>query len=721
MRVFDSSPRRPANVFLAGCSLIAVLAGSSAAHAQQATPAIELDPVVIEATGTAPGDGPGGGLTSAGYVARDTTIATKTDTDVRKIPQSIGTVSREELENRNVQSLVEAARYTAGVRAGQFGFDPRFDTIYVRGFNVTDTGFYRDGLRSLGGSFSVFRHEPYLLQGVTILKGPSSMLYGSGAPGGIVNVISKRPTETPFHEIEAQVGSHSRVQGNFDLSGPVPSSENLFYRLTGVWRSADTEFIAARDDRVSIAPALTFRSSDKNTELTVLGEYTEFTSGGSAGWYTTPQGQITGLQHGDPNYKDYDGQQFRIGYEFSHRFNEHLAFRQNLRYQNVDTDMKYVSILGLDPVQGVANRYAARLVDNSEGIAVDNQLQANFNLGPVANTVLAGLDYNNVSYRYRYGFGTAGPLSLAFPNYGMTLVQPPVSLDGYEQRTRQEQLGVYVQDQIEFNRFVLTVGGRHDWLETRNKYPLSSSRSEQNDSKFTGRVGLAYLFDNGFSPYASYSTSFAPTIGTSRDGSSFKPTEGQQEEIGLRYTPSDLNLSVSAALFRIKQSSILIPDPTDPNFRIQQGEVESRGFEVQAMTSLTDSLNLTAAYTYLDMEYLNGDDRGNMPAGIPDHQFSVWGNYEFSSGFAQGVGIGFGTRVISKSWADDANTSRNPSRVLFDATLSYDFSHLSESLKGVRAQVSAKNLFDDRVPTCVNSYCYREEGRSVIGSLRYRF
>lgn len=721
MSFFNAPLSRRLHRSLAGCSIIAILASSAVAHAEEDEQAIQLRTLEVEGTGNTPGEGMGGGLTSNGYVARETNIGTKTDTDVRKLPQSIGTVSREELENRNVQTLVEAARYTAGVRAGQFGFDPRFDTIYVRGFNVTDTGYYRDNLRSLGGAFSVFRHEPYLLQGVTILKGPSSGLYGAGSPGGLVNVISKRPTETPFHEIEAQFGSYQRYQGNIDFSGPVQGYDNVFYRLTGVWRNADTAFVAAPDDRVSIAPALTFRSQDKNTELTILGEYTDLTLGGAAGWYTTPQGQITGYQHGDPLYQNYNGRQFRVGYEFSHRFNEHLTVRQNLRYQGVDTDMKYVSILGLNPAQGIANRYAARLVDNSQGISIDNQLQANFNTGPLAHTVLAGLDYNYVTYRYRYGFGMASPLNLLFPVYGAGWVLPPPALNAFDQKTKQQQVGVYLQDQVEFDRFALTIGGRQDWLDTRNTNMLSNGSNSQDDQKFTGRVGLAYLFDNGLAPYASYSTSFAPTIGVTSTGQSFKPTTGQQEEVGLRYMPKDSNISVSAALFRIKQSGILMPDPLNPLFQTQTGEVESRGFEIQAMASLTDHLNMTVAYTYLDMEFMNGVNSGNMPAGIPDNQFSIWGNYEFSEGYARGIGVGFGTRVISSSWANDVNTVRNPSRVLFDAMVSYDFANLDPKLKGFFGQINAKNLLDDRIPTCVNSYCYREEGRNVIGSLRYRF
>lgn len=699
-------------------ALLASLCLIAPAAAQES---LLLDTIVVEGGAAgAVGVGGGGGLTTQGYVARDTAIGTKTDTDVRKIPQSIGTVSAEELQDRNVQSLVEATRYTAGVRAGQYGFDPRFDTLVIRGFDVTTTGYYRDGLRSAGGSFAVFRHEPYLLQGVSILKGPSSVLYGAGSPGGLVNVISKRPTETPFREVEAQYGSFRRVQGNADISGPLGENDNLLYRLTGVWRSADTEFVAVRDDRISVAPALTLRSDDQNTQLTILGEYTDILSGGATGWISF-DGRITDIEYGDPRYRDYDHEQWRIGYEFSHAFNESLTFRQNLRYQEVDADLRWVSVTSLSEDGQRGLRTANRLVDRSANLSLDNQLQADFQTGGIAHTLLGGLDYVSLDRDYGYAGGFPAPdLDLATRNYGANPITP-VGPVPWQTNTQQEQLGLYLQDQAEYGGFVLTAGGRYDWLSTDTRDLDSDSLLNADDDKFTGRIGLAYLFDNGLSPYVSYSTSFAPTTGADRFGNPFEPTTGRQEEVGLRYMPDDLNLSVQAALFRIRQSSILQTVSSAPFIQEQTGEVQSRGFEVEATTGITDHLAVTAAYTYLDMENREGVNRGNFPAGIPEHQASLWADYDVTVGPLQGLGLGGGVRFIGSSFVDEANSRRNASRTLFDATLSYDFGARNVAFEGVSAQISAKNVFDEQKVTCTDFYCYREEGRNVIGSLKYSF
>ncbi|ALN75638.1 TonB-dependent siderophore receptor [Aureimonas sp. AU20] len=711
-----NAPRALAAALL-GCTCLTSF-GTTMARAQDT---IELDTVTVEgsAGSTTPGEGEGSGLETDGYVAKAAAVGTKTDTPLNKVPQSISVVSRQQLEDRNVQSLSEALTYTPGVRVGAFGFDPRFDSFYIRGFDVVYNGVYRDGLRELTGNFSIFKTEPYGLQGISVLKGPSSVLYGGGSPGGIVNLTSKRPTDTPFREIETQIGNNSRYQAQFDASGPLAGNDNVLYRITGLARGAETDLSSVPDDRTFIAPALTLRSDDRNTHLTILGEYADITTGGNA-TYFNQNGRPTDLESGDPAFGDFDQRQGRVGYEFEHRFNDTLTVRQNLRYAHIDADVKYTSIGSLSADGLTASRSTGRIVDNLDSIAVDNQAQMHFDTGPVAHTLLGGLDYNHVDVDDKIGLGSAPDLDLVTRNYGAQAIASP-ALDFVATTTRQNQTGVYLQDQLQYNRLVLTLGGRYDWLSQQAFNQLSVSTSEQDDEKFSGRAGLSYLFDNGISPYVSYSTSFSPVIGNSFSGASFNPSQGRQEEIGVKYAPTDINLVVNAALFRIRQTNVLASDPNNPNFQIQRGEVESKGVELEATTSLMAGLSLTAAYTYLDLEITAGDNEGRVPSGIPAHQFSLWSDYTVQSGQAAGLGFGAGVRYLGQSWGDDTNTSRNDPRVLIDASLSYDFGKANPKLEGVSAQINAKNLFDKRADSCQAGYCYRDEGRNVIGSLRYRF
>jgi iron complex outermembrane receptor protein len=385
--------------------------------------------------------------------------------------------------------------------------------------------------------------------------------------------------------------------------------------------------------------------------------------------------------------------------------------------------MRFTSFTALN-ADGTANRSAGQILDDAEGIAVDNQIQVNVDTGPVAHTLLGGLDYSHSDTSYRYGANYDVPVfDLLDPNYGEEPIEGPTSDEFVSSTsTKQSLTGLYLQDQAEFERFVLTIGGRYDWLNTENESFLPPvGRTEQDDEKFSGRIGLNYLFDNGISPYVSYSTSFAPTIGSSFGGTPFDPTEGEQVEVGVKYTPSDLNLSVNAAVFQIKQTNVLSQDPDNAFFQIQLGEVESTGFEVQVTTSLADGLDLTAAYTYVDLEITAGDNIGNVPVGIPDHQFSVWGNYEVPASLAEGLGLGLGLRFQGESYADSLNAEKNDSRVFVDASLAYDFGKANPQLEGISAQVNAKNLFDERDVTCAQPYCYRDKGRDIIGSIKYRF
>lgn len=705
---------------LLGCTCLTAIG----THDVRAQEPIVLDTVTLEGgagSGTL-GEGQGGGLDTEGYVAKSATVATKTDTPLKKVPQTVNVISRQQLEDRKVQTLSEALTYTPGVRIGAFGFDPRFDSFTIRGFDVTYNGVYRDGLRELNGAFSIFKTEPYGLQGISVLKGPSSVLYGGGSPGGIVNLVSKRPTEEPFREIETQIGSNDRYQANFDASGPLDANGNVLYRITGLARDAETELRSAPDDRVFIAPALTFRSDDRKTHLTVLGEHMDFKTGGNSS-YVNEGGRVTNLESGDPAFGDFDGQQGRIGYEFEHRFDETFTVRQNLRYAHIDADVKYTQVDAIAPDRLSASRSAWRIKDALDSFVVDNQAQANFDTGPVKHTLLGGLDYSYVDVNDRFGFGPAPDLDLVSLNYGAQDIAAPLALDLNNVTTQQSQTGLYLQDQLEYNRFVLTLGGRYDWLNTK-RYDFvngAAGSGEQDDENFSGRVGLAYLFDNGISPYVSYSTSFAPTIGRSATGGAFDPTEGKQEEIGIKYAPDDLNLIINASLFRIRQTNVLAQDPNNLSFQIQQGEVESRGFELEATTSLMAGLNLTAAYTYLDLEITAGDNEGSFPSGIPQHQFSVWSDYTVQTGPVEGFGFGGGLRYLGESFGNDTNTFKNDDRLLVDAMASYDFGKANPKLDGVFAQVNAKNLFDKRDASCQAGFCYRDEGRNIIGSLRYRF
>jgi iron complex outermembrane recepter protein len=268
---------------------------------------------------------------SRGYVPLTTTAGTKTATPIIEIPQSITVVTRKELDDRDVQTLSQALDYTASVRTGAFGYDPRFDSFYLRGFDMTYTGIYRDGLRQPAAPFGIFKTEPYGLDSIVVVKGPSSALYGLGSPGGLIDLQSKRPTLETLREVQLQPGNYDRYQGNFDLGGAIDKDGVYSYRLTGLFRDSDTWLPGAKDNRDFIAPAFAYRP-DQSTSVIFLSEYMNSRTTGNSAYYQTPEGILTNIYQGDPQFTNFDQNQFRVGYEFEHKFNDNITFRQNARF-----------------------------------------------------------------------------------------------------------------------------------------------------------------------------------------------------------------------------------------------------------------------------------------------------------------------------------------------------------------------------------------------------
>ncbi len=657
-----------------------------------------------------------------GYVAQRGSTGTKTDTALIETPQSVTVTTRQELTDRKVQSLTEAIAYTPGVRTEQSGFDPRFDAFSLRGFDVTYNGIYRDGLRLPGASMSVFKIEPYGVEDVTVLRGPSSALYGLGSPGGVVNVTSKRPVDEPFGEVELQTGNYQRKQGQFDIGGRADESGQWLYRLTGVVRDAGSPNVlgGGTDRMTSIAPALTWRP-DARTHVTLLAEYQKSKTPAALPAYAWTGSKQNALG----SIGDYNGQtqeQYRIGYEAERQLNDTFTVRQNLRYGAANTHVRYNDLGETDDATQTISRSTGYVHDRLRSFVVDNQLQADFAAAGMRHKLLAGVDYSQLKLDGGIGFGEASPVDADTLEPLGSTSDPASTYSRYNRLQR--QTGVYLQEQAKFDRWIATLTGRHDWVTTQTDDLLAASTQKAQDRKFTGRAGLTYVFDNGLAPYASYATSFSPNLGAGLDGSAFTPTTSKQVEVGVKYSPAGQNGYVAASLFQLTQENGLVTDPEDPLFQVQTGKVRSRGIELEGAYELLRGLKLRGAYTYLAAVTRSGDEGtvGRTLSGTPRHTFSVWGDYAFQHDTAlAGLGLGLGVRYTGSSWGDATNTFGNDPHTLVDAKISYDLERLGSQFKGWSTQVNARNLFDRQYTTCDAGYCYLGSRRTVIASVKYRW
>lgn len=690
------------------------------AHAQS----VQLDTIQVEGQGNKKDD-------VQGYVAKRSSAGTKTDTPILETPQSISVVTRDQMDARAVQTVVEALQYTPGVYTQPGGKDPRYDNISMRGFDANGIGQYRDGLRELGNSalFSLFRTEPYGLERIDVVRGPSSVLYGQNNPGGLVDVISKRPTATPLREVVAQYATADRFQGAFDLGGAVDKDAKYLYRLTGVARDSDAQIAHfsnfVKDDRLFIAPSFTWQPT-QDTKLTILTDFQHDLTGNafplSLATFKPGVGitnvYATNLFLGDPSFNKFEQDQFRLGYQFEHRFSDALTFKQNFRYGQVYLDYRYLTYSGtpLDAFSTIG-RVARLIEERTEGLTVDNQLLAKFNTGAFQHTLLVGLDHQRFGLDDKTFGGSAPSLNRFNPIYGQAIATPATLVSSVDQDAK--QLGTYVQDQIRLQNWLLTLGARYDWADMDSMNRVAKVKTVTGDEAFTKRIGLTYLFDFGLAPYVSYADSFLPTPGTDFFSNPFKPTTAQQYEAGIKYQMPNTNVLITLAAFDLTQQNVLTTDPLHGTHKVQIGEVHSRGFEAQAVATLTQGLNLIAAYTYQDMEVTQtstASELGKVPVLVPQQMTSAGADYTFQSGPLAGFGFGGGIRYIGSTFMDTANLLANEAYTVFDAALHYKVKN------GVNLALNVSNVADKNIAACtVSGGCQWISPRIVTGTLTYKW
>ncbi|UUX48883.1 TonB-dependent siderophore receptor [Nisaea acidiphila] len=693
-----------------------------------------LDTIRVVASG---GDASGRGPVE-GYIATTSASATKTGTSLLETPQSISVVTRDQVESQGAQSVVQALRYSSGVAAEIRGSATRYDIPYIRGFGApSDPIQYQDGLRMLRGpGYALPQVEAYGAERIELLKGPSSTTYGSAMPGGLVNVITKKPTEEARGEVEFLVGSHERYQAAFDVSGPANEDGTILYRLVALGRDSETQVVHTEEQRAYIAPSLTWNATD-DTSVTLLTSYQKDPEGGYYGilpttgslWDSPAGAQISrDFNDGDPAFHEFDREQVSLGYEFEHRFDDTWLVRHNLRYLSVDSIADDVATLSLASDGHTINRYALATDESASGIASDLQAQAEFDTGPVRHTTLVGFDYQYLDSSQVRDFGLAPSIDYLDPEYG---IATDLTLSAFtDQDQTIAQAGLYLQDQASFGNWTVLLGGRFDHVRTDTDNNLTSSNQSQNDNAFSWKSGVVYSFDNGVAPYASYSTSFLPVSGTDYLGDALDPTTAKQYEIGVKYQPQSFNGLFTLAYFDITQEDVVTS--VSPISRYQTGEVRSRGIEAEAKVALTERTNVIAALTYTDAEVTEsvGFDEGDSPVAIPDILASLWVDHRIEESFLDGVTIGGGARYVGESvggyspnaFTVGATRLDMPSYTLFDAMVAYDLGTLSDRLDGVSAQLNVANLTDETYVTCLaNNFCNYGNGRTVYATLKYRW
>ncbi|WP_174995008.1 TonB-dependent siderophore receptor [Pandoraea anhela] len=687
-----------------------------------ASPDIALAPTSVSATheqenGAGPVDG---------IVAKRSTTGTKTDTALSENPQSVSVIPKEMIQDLGAQTVSQAMRYSAGVLSDNAGFETRFDWLNIRGFSASTLGLYLDGTRLQ--SNTEFQIDPYGLERIEILRGPSSVLYGQNAPGGLINMVTKKPLDTPSHEIQLTGGSFKDKQAAFDFTGPLDADGKVLYRLVGLFRDSATQVDHTPNDRIYLAPSLTWQATDKTT-LTFEASYQRDKVG--FGQFLPASGTVlpnlngkipVGTFVGDPGFDNIKREQVFAGYQLTHRFDDQITFRQSVRYSyfdyKVDTDGYG---LGFAPGSTTKiNRRAFSDYRQADVVTIDNQLQAAFDTGPLSHVALFGFDdyyYNEHRSMKQSASSVGNQLNVFAPYSGTTVIGPMAQASDTD--SRYTQGGLYFQDQIKYDkRWVLTVGVRQDWAAQNVYNRLTKHSSNQSDAQATYRAGLTYLFDMGLAPYLSYSESFQPNVGTDRFGNQFKPSKGKQYEVGVKYRPAGYNSYVTLSLFDIRMTNVLTPDPVNTAFSVATGEQHSKGVEIETVGEITENLKLIGSFTNTNIV----NSKTNTPSlldKVPPQQprtaAALWADYTFHAGAIKGLGFNGGIRYVGPTYIEATNTAgQAPSRTLVDVGLHYQYD------PHWRLQLDGSNIFDKTYVVCVTtSQCAYGARRTILASAKY--
>ncbi|SEB43992.1 iron complex outermembrane recepter protein [Pseudomonas saponiphila] len=671
-----------------------------------------------------------------GYLATRTAAGTKTDTALVEAPRSISVATRQQMEDRNVQNLDDAVRYMPGIVSASYGSDTRYDWMRVRGFEPTQ---FLDGLPLPRGAYANPKAETWNLDRLALLRGPASSVYGQTPPGGLLDMVSRRPSAQTSHAVQIQYGSDNYRQINFASTGKIDDQGQFLYGLSGVVRDAGTQVDHIDNKRYNIAPSLTW-NIDPDTSLTLLSQFTRDDTGATSQFMPiqgtkikSPLGQVSHHKNlGDPDYEFYDRTYYALGYAFEHRFSDVWQFRQNLRYTKSELSFQQLTVgsYAYAPADAAGNisRTSTNVNEDIGQFAVDNNFQANFATGDIDHTLLIGLDHQRTSTSYLSIYGDGGKTNIFNPVYGQPIVRPARANAYYDYDQKTIQTGLYVQDQMALNQWRLTLGGREDWVHQGTTYLNKKDVTNTDRSKnFSGNAALSYVFDSGVVPYLSYAESFQPASNASASPTeSYKPTEGKQWELGIKYQPPGSNTLLSAAVYDLTQKNVLVTSigAGGESVTNQTGEVKVKGLELEAVSDVTDNLKVIAAYTLAKSEVKKGIYQGNRLQLMPNQQASLWTDYTWHSGVLDGFGIGAGARYTGNTYGDQANTwlGKANAYTVFDAAVHYDLGRLDNSLKGASLKLNATNLFDkDYLSTCDASYCYFGDQRSVVASATYQW
>ncbi len=641
----------------------------------------------------------------------------KSSVPLSKTPQSITVVPRAVLDAQQAQTLADALHNVPGVVANQFG-RRGWDDLIIRG-QVASDSLFLDGLRTAASNRVA--EQLFGVEQVEVLKGPASLLYGQVLPGGLVNMVSKRPRAETFAEAATTLGSHEFRQATLDMGTPLSDNGKAAFRVNALAMNSNDETDHVWFKNRFIAPSLSLDLGPR-TDFTILTSYQERRYIRQQGLpivgtvQSNPNGAIPRDRFtGEPGQDPYRGYQSRVGYALTHRFDNGWTVNQNARWQSFTLNGQLVANGLLRADNRTLRRTATDQHWDGDTITLDTNAQRRFDTGFGAHDITVGVDYlrtreNSLSYNC-----SVRDLDVYQPVYGSPINCP--ANPRTDSSTTVRAIGVYARDQIALGeRWNAVFGLRHDTASTYSTDHLTQSREDSSDNAITGSGALMYEIAPGVRPYISYATSFYPNSGTNVDGNTFKPESGRQWEAGVKIDLDDGATSITVAAFDLERRNVLQADPVNDGYSIAVGKQRTRGAELGWASDLGNGLSLMGGYAYLSAVVV--DDGGQVPStnntrlnSVPRHSFNVTARYRMQGSLA-GWELTGGLRAEGSRYTYGYDI---PGYLVADAGVAYDAGRW-------RAALTMNNLFDKQYYAGgVRNAVALGNGRTTLVSLALRY
>jgi iron complex outermembrane recepter protein len=630
------------------------------------------------------------------YTVPNSSVGTRTDTPIKDIPQSIQVIPQQVIKDQGETDFNDALRNVSGVAKNNSG------SFLIRGFSGFDSVRRNGadvGLVTTVQNFSLADAEQ-----IEVLKGPAAVLYGSGEPGGLVNITTKQPLSEPRYELQGIIGNFDFYRPSLDITGPLNEDKTILYRFNAFYENSGSFIDFLENEEFGFYPVLSFQLG-KNTTLTVEGNYRKDTSNGGSfvdrldgvpargTVLPNPVGEIPRSRYlGEPDFNDSTFIEWNIGYRLNHKFSDNWSINNSFTANIFDRDAQSVRSRGLDVDSRTVIRSAEEAFGSSENYTLQTDVSGKVQTGIVQHDLLVGIELARNNNETTFIEGEAPSLDVFNPVYG-NLPNPDEFEVTFSDSSTDDTIGIYAQDLLSIGKKVkILVGGRFDWNFSEFTDLVTGETFEEDPvSSFSPRVGIVYQPIEPVSLYGSYSTFFIPQFETDRLGNPFEPITGRQFEVGVKTEFFDGRASATLAAFQINRNNDSVTDPVDSNFSVQLGETRSRGIEFDLTGEISPGLNLIATYALTDNQ-ITEDTRfgfeGNTPTNVPLHSGSIWAVYEVPKGKYQGLGVGAGVLAVGERQADSDNTFKIPAYGRVDALLYY-------RRENWQAQLNIENLFDE--------------------------